>query len=53
MLFHPANEAVVILETLLGFPDGWTIGLAAVSEPNAEIDRDLLLSYFDSSALCC
>ena len=43
MFFDTANETVVVLETLFGFPDGGAVTLFAV-EPDTEVDGDFLLA---------
>jgi hypothetical protein len=43
MFFDTADETVVVLETLFGFPDDRAVTLFAV-EPDAKVDGDFLLA---------
>jgi hypothetical protein len=48
LLGGTVNETPIWTKTFLGFPNGGTVGLAAIGEPNADINGDFLLAHLIS-----
>jgi hypothetical protein len=48
LLGYTVNETPTRAKALPGFPDGGTIGLAAIGEPNADIKGYFLLAHLIS-----